>query len=452
MLLRPISCKSALFSLGFFFTLAGCSKEPVAEQKEQPTEPDRELLEPAEQAKPMGRCRDLVDLKGLSLRASTSASNGPVPVEVGDVTDAFDGIAVGVLRSGSESKVAVEWFDGKGREAQIDLGVVHGGVEPPRLLGLEDALIVALTDNDAGHSTIRLAKITRSGSEFAVTWGAQVQRRRSESLGLSLAASPAEKGSKSEVQVALVWEASEPRTLKSVLKGLTFSPATMEVVTPDKQISLPSDDAAEPLLSSSRRGFWLTWLSYGTPPVQGPARDSTGLVDEPSRTLKIQRLGAGLEPLGEGLNVSQRDVLAFDGTESQGAFVTFYRDGSKAPDGRSSLHGSRIFDDGSMEHGEVTTDSSGPGAPLILAGDEPWLLSTGKEDEIFLATVSGPLDQIRLAEEGNLLEMIPLHRSGSRLVAMRPQGLDLEITLLECGSPPSKAAPKASTKPPESKK
>jgi hypothetical protein len=178
-----------------------------------------------------------------------------------------------------------------------------------------------------------------------------------------------------------------------------------------------------------------------------------GLVDEPSRTLKVQKLDADLCALGEGLNVSQNDVLAFDGTVSQGGFVTFYRDSSKVrPDGQSSLRSCRIFDDGSMEHAEVTADSLGLGAPLVLPGDDPWLLSTGKEDEIFLATVSGALDQTRLAEEGNLLEMIPLHRSGSRLVAMRPQGLDLEITLFECASPPSKAPLDAAKKPQESKK
>src|SRR5690606_17835724 len=101
---------------------------------------------------------------------------------------------------------------------------------------------------------------------------------------------PAQEGSTAATDVALVWEATEPNTLKSVLMGLTFSVGTMEVLTPEKRISLPSDDAAEPLLRSSQSGLWLTWLSYGIQPARSPASDAAGLVDEPTRTLKVQML------------------------------------------------------------------------------------------------------------------------------------------------------------------
>lgn len=448
MLHRLTFLKSTILPLGFLLIHAGCSKQPELEKQTEPNEPEPQLLEPSQHKKPAGRCRSPVDLKGLTLRATTASSkDGPHPVEVGDVVDALGGVAVGVLRSGSESRVGVEWLDGSGREAQIDLGVVHGGVEPPRLLGLKDVLIVALTDNDAGHSTIRLVQITRNGGDFAVTRGPRVQRRRSEALGLSLAAIPAQEGSTAATDVALVWEATEPNTLKSVLMGLTFSVGTMEVLTPEKRISLPSDDAAEPLLRSSQSGLWLTWLSYGIPPARSPASDAAGLVDEPTRTLKVQMLDGALRAVGEGLSVSRTDVLAFDGVESGGAFVILHRDASAVrADGRGSLLASRVNRDGSIEHGEIVTESPGLGAPLIFPGDDPWIFSAGKDDEVFLGVVRGALDQTQLVEEGALAETIPLHRSGSRLVAMRPRGLDLEMTLFECTFPPDVQREKANKK------
>lgn len=437
-----------VYLVSLLFGAISCKPELSKELDPPVVEKPPELLEPSvPKVVRSSRCRPEPASRSLTLRAEPGRTDvGPEgaaePVEVGNVVEFSGGFAVAILRGVGQIHAQVEWFDARGRERKVDLGVVHGGVEPPSLLSIGNALIVAVPDSDAGHSTLRLAKVQQKGEEFEVTWGPSIQRHRGDRETFSMAAAVSEAPSAIDVdiQVNVAWDSPDRSSLRSSIHGLRFSSASMKTTSPETVISPPGVDAVAPLLIVRSGGVWLLWTAYG--PVSS-LRSQPGLneslVDEPPQSLMVQPLDDRLKATATVVELSSKgtDVLSFDGAATGTAsLVAVFRTAPQGhPIGESPILTRHLLADGSVEHGLIEHDLLGPGAPVLLKGPldaSPWLVARGIEEEVLLGRVEEDARINSFEEEPSLDGTIPLLRQGNRLVTMRPRGLDLELSLFEC--------------------
>jgi hypothetical protein len=415
-------------------------KEVVDRQEYRPPE----LLEPSEKSSTQqNRCQTKAGSQTLSLRAEAEgggAKGEPEPAELGNAVEFAGGFVVGVLRGTSESRAEIDWFDARGRERRLDLGVVHGSVEPPWLFPVAHELIVVVPDNDAGHSTLRLAKVSEVAGDFTLTWGPTIQRRRSERAEFSVATDMSSAGKEGGQRVTLAWDAPDNSTLKSAVHALSFSLASMKTVAMERVISPTGNDAVSPMLLARGGGFWFIWAVYGD--LKGSERpgsaDDGSLIDEAPRRLYVQPLDGDLRGQGAPLLVSddEADVLAFDGAlVGDDALFLAFRAASPGQILGTRAIGTRVVSiDGTQQRGLVENESLGPGAPLLLPGEKtsPWLVSRGEEDEVLLGLVESGGQVAAFSEEPNLEGHIPLLRRGDELLTMHSRGLDLEVSLYDC--------------------
>lgn len=410
------------------------------------------LLEPDRPKKVVeSRCLPVVESKPLVLRAvAADAGQGPSAVEVGSVVSFGSGFAVAGLNTGAATSAFVTWADGQGRQKTIQLGRVHGAVEPPVLAAAGPHLVVALIDNDAMNTRIRLARIAPANGESEVTWGPEVQARRDESSGVSLAILGE---GETNLRGLLAWDDFSRSTSRSQLRGLWFSPGSMKAEGGQFALSPASEDSVEPRLASRRDGgAWLSWIAYDqVSPVTGPREPDRPLVEEPPRRLHLASLGRGDTKFSSArtLSSSGSSVLAFDTAALGNDLLVAYRverSGSKAGD--ESLELRRVTLGGAVAEGAVGSSELGPGAPLILSDSNSksaWLLARGEEQQVLLGEFDDAVNVLSFREEPGLEGQIPTLRSGTRLFSMRPDGMDLRFSLSDCfGAAPPSASGKSS--------
>ena len=275
--------------------------------------PELPLLEPKKKkSNTPVRCVRPAGALPSTLRASTSSDQKPVPVDVGMGVSLSSGFAVSGLSNDAETHAFVLFTDGRGSEKQTDLGRVHGAVEPPLLARYGSDLLVAVIDNDAMNTRIRLAKISNISGSSQVTWGPEVQAARDESTSLSLIHVPASE----PPRALLVWDDFERSRSRSRILGLWFSPDSMTAEALPQTFSGASEDVVEPrLITRSNGGAWLTWLAYGKMSSElGPRLADAPLVSEPPRWLEVRKLGPSDRKWGEGLRISPETgrVLTYD--------------------------------------------------------------------------------------------------------------------------------------------
>lgn len=437
--------------------LAQVSCDRKDEGKKAPVdEVELPLLEPEAARKNLpSRCSPVSESRPFVLRADSGDSKRSASaVEVGDVIALGDAFAVAGLRSGAATSVFVTWVDGYGKQKTIDLGKVHGAVEPPLLAATGSNLIVAVTDNDAMSTRIRLARIADPQGEGQVTWGPEVQARRDESAGVSLAVLRGKPGS--EPRALLAWDDFSKASSRSQVRGLWFSPRSMQATGGPVALTPAEQDSVEPKIAPRPGGgAWLTWISYAEmQSPSGPRELDSPLVEEPPRMLNVAVLGGGDSKFGAShvLSPLQARVLAFDAAPQGDELLVAYRaeDPQQTLD-QSSIRLSRVTPGGAVTEGGLSAAQLGPGAPLILSSSSSgasWLVARGEEQQLLLGEIDKGLNVPDFGEEPSLEGQIPLLRRENRLLLMAPDGLDLRFSQSDClAKPTSSGASKASPSP-----
>jgi hypothetical protein len=438
-----------MFARGTFYfcllLLSSCTKDKtdggkIAEDVELP------LLEPAAEKKETARrCSPLPGGKQVTLRSGTrlggaaradGAGLDASTVDVGTAVAVGGGFAVGALVHGSETHAQVHLLDGRGRSQAVDLGRVHGSVDPPQVAAWGESVITAFMDNDAGHRLVRLARVTSINTRPDVSFGPEVQVPRDEETFFSVGVTtdPSGRGSPSGL---LIWDAFEKSSQKSRIHALGFEPASMKISRKDSVISPPQDDAVSPTLTPRNGGFWGAWLSYAEKPETNAALDS--LVEERPRLLRVQRLGYSGEAVGEPLNVTDpgETVFAYTGiTLKTGELLIAYRGATLGrTEGASPVHLRKIGDDGSVMSAIAEHSELGLGAPVLLgagASEHVWLSARGKENEILLGFASDGAAISRFDLENSLLGHMPLVRNGDELLVAQPEESGLKLSVFRC--------------------
>jgi|GEM_PF-2841253 len=421
-------------SLAFVTLLVAFGCERTTTEVEQPEGKARPLLEPQKE-KRASRCRRLPSSQPITLR-SEAGGGKKAAVEVGQAVQHGEGFAIAYLRAGSKTEASVAWTDGKGKQREVSLGVIHGAVEPPLLVSFRDQLLAAVIDNDATSSNIRLARVGGlQGTSPQVVWGPEVQTQREEHQGLSLSVAP------SGESAALAWDSYDKSSATSGVHVLRFAPETMKELGPARRLSPTGTDAVEPRLVLQDAGGWLAWLEYGKLDP-GAAKSGAALVTEAPRTLRAVRLDSSGAPMGEpqALSGKETHVLAYDVAGNE-ALTVAYRDEQLArPLGKSSILLSSLGLSGSTDKGELNPAKLGPGAPELFpgSGSDVWLFSRGEDQQVIWGVLSGAAEKVKFEEDSALDGQIPLSLSQGRLLAVRPSGLDLELSVFDCNEHASK--------------
>ncbi len=381
------------------------------------------------------RCEKMQSSRATILRAEVGGDKRKAVIEIGNAVVLPSGFALGALSTGAETRALIIWLDGKGGEKRVDLGRVHGAVEAPLLLAHEKELIVALTDNDAQFTTIRLARISEWKRKPQVTWGPEFSTQKDESSIVSMASLPGAVAGGPDL-IALSWADYDKSQIRSQIKLVTLSPRSMMQVGEQRVISGSGEDAIAPRLQTRPGGVWATWLTYGKISTDSPVDSS--LVREPPRYLTTQKLGSTGAREGKALTLSSKNerVLVFDALSygKDSLFVAFRETLPGHAWGTSPLRARLVGLDGSIRNFVFPNDKLGPGAPFILSSDKesPWLVSRGEEDRVLLGALDDEGAVRNFSLEPSIRGQIPLTRRGSELLTIEPVGLDLRLNLFRC--------------------
>lgn len=430
-------------SLCLLSTLPGCEskkKQPPTEAVEE----ERELLEPLEQTGNYSRrCKPQPGTQAVTLRASESGrmsgSVGAGAVEAGGAVAVDGGFVVGTLRTERETNAELLYLDGRGGSKVTLLGRVHGSVEPPQVAAVGGDAMVALVDNDAGHTRLRLAKVTKVATEGKVTWGPEVEVRRGETQSFSLNILP-QNSENAPPRALLAWDDFDQASLRSSVRGLLVDVQSMKALGTPYEISPPKEDATTPqiLAGAEGGGAFSVWLAYQD--STGERRPSEVLVDEPPKSLRVQRLDSEGKPQGKPLVVSRAasNVLVYDAKmATQDTLAVAYREADSGRDeGSSPVQLAVVSLDGSVRSHTASHDELGLGAPALFVSGKAgtlWLSARARESDVLLGSLgtSGEVEEFGLELE--LKERMPLAGHEGRLLVMEPDGLDLRFSAVFCG-------------------
>lgn len=423
-------------SLVLTSSLGACDKND--EGKSQPVAEDFQLLEPEERSKAdlPKRCRSLEAGQPLTLRAR-SEKGEPGAVEIGGATAVTRGFVVGALRAASESRAFVAWTDGSGQQSTVDLSQVHGSVEAPQVAALGADVLVAVPDNDAGHTRLRVAKVASLSSKPEVTWGPEVRAIRGETAHFSLSAgASATDGQPSHALLA--WDDFEKSSLRSRVLVLPFSPANMKEQALGEVVSAVDADVVWPQVVARPGGYWLTWLSYREMGEKAKGDQDSLLVDEPPRVLQVLGLDEKGRIESEAIDITPAEthVLAYEvAARGRDQLVVASRL-AKGGSPTDAIDLKIVSRDGSVSAASVTHSDLGPGAPLVLTAaggsSSAWLFARGQDQEVLFGPLDGAGHAPGFLEEALLEGKIPLSRSGPDLLTMEPSGLDLRLSVYRC--------------------
>jgi hypothetical protein len=281
-----------------------------------------------------------------------------------------------------------------------------------------------------------LARIDQLKSKPLVAWGPEVPIRRGETAGFSVRAHVPAKKSEDAPSALLVWDDYDKSSARSQVRGLGFSPVSMKAEGSEVAISPADEDATTPSLVARPGGYWAVWLAYGE---LAPANKKKGLVQEPPRALRAQKLDAQGKPLDEPLTVTPpgHQVLVYEAAgNSDGNLVIAYRATSSGRlEGASPVNVKVVGADGSTSASTFANENLGLGAPLLLEdaqGGSLWLSARGYESDVLLGELQDSGDGGNFDVEGGLTEKIPLARRGDDLLVMRPAGIDLKLSVVSC--------------------
>lgn len=397
----------------------------------------------------------------------------PFAVEVGDSLAFGEGFAVAALRSqgdGSGAVVALVSADGS-RGTAIDLGRVHGDVDPPALARRGDDLFVAVSDNDVSSGALRLATIRGAPNKPELVWGGHAPQTRDESAAFDLQVS-GERG-------VLVWDEEDKRAHHSVIRLVSFDAGNPATVTLPRSISPDKLDREMPQVAPRPGGYWLAWVAslseeapkhagQGVPHRAKPSGDAGADFDPESEANSVLELGnrfielvpldANGAPATAPVAITPRDrhVLVFDlAPAPEGGALLAWRDDDTSPgaEGRF-VHLARVRTGGAIERTLVDDEDVGAGAPSLVfdaddASPPSWLSLESISDETRLSAL-GPGGALldALAPEPAVGSADVLTANHGRLLIARPRGLAVQLSVVRCKpGPPPPPAPSAAPAP-----
>jgi hypothetical protein len=364
----------------------------------------------------------------------------PFAAELGSAVGFGGGFAVGVLQAqqrGQRVSAAVLGADGSGR--LIEIGTVHGDVEPPVLTVLGERLVVLHGDSDAGGAVLRTA-LVGPGADKAVPGPELVGVERDAGAGLLAVGG--------EIVVAF----SRAQKGKPRLSTARFRPGASEFSAPEM---VAAQAAESPHLAARPGGAWLAWIEQHPLPEAVKKRAAADAGDEEPggletgpRSLRIVGLDAQGKPSGAPLALTKNDshVLAFElAPWPDGGAVVAWRDDPTAPGVEGgSLHLAHVKPDGTTELGALDDAELGAGVPSLLVDPAPrapgtlvWLAAGGGNETTRFGLLTGSGTNLTPLAADKLLgtaELIGVH--GGVLLAARPRGTARELYALECQAGP----------------
>jgi hypothetical protein len=356
----------------------------------------------------------------------TEPEAGP-NLELGPAVATSEGFAVGVLRLGKTTRAELVLVGVAGQARKVELGEVHGQVDPPRLASHGGALLVALVDNDSSGHTLRLGRLDAPFTDGQVVWGPELPEGRDDSGVFSLGAQGG--------TGLLVWDAEQPSTARSRLLRVAFDARTLALRGPARAYESAGADVDGPFLVARPSGHWLVWSSYEVTQPSG-----AGEADDPWLQLRAVALDERGDFVGAPLTLGRHRVQALDvAAAADGGLLVALRPSEPELDSRT-LMVVTVHPDGSMTSEASVVSELGLGAPVLLAnGNQPWLGVRGQDGATLLGTVpaQGPLT---LAAERPFFGREPLVAGPGGWLLAEPHGSDLDLRVAECGA---KAPPAA---------
>jgi len=371
----------------------------------------------------------------------------PFLVELGEARVGTTAFAVpGLENRGGGNYALIALADAASGEGRIvELGRVYGDVEPPVLAPHQDRWLIASSVADASGLSLRLNLLTPPFGAKDLSRGAEVAGLRRDAPSVALAMSgehgllawnTLEKG-----RARLAVAAIDPKT--ALLRG---KPAVLPLAD--------AEDAEAPRLAPRPSGHYLAYL-VRTPVKSGrPLRTEDGVTAEKPEEL-VQEGPSGVEivPLdAQGVPVASArrltpaggHVLAFDVAPlMDGGALVVYRETAGPGRERPSVQAVRVRPDGAAE---TRTWEVGDyaGIPTVLVDSAPvapdrgaMVALAGEGRTQFTLLGADPLALGALREDAVLGSSEPLALRGGRLLAALSRGTQRELSLLECGPPPS---------------
>lgn len=414
------------------------------------------------------RCRP-VEAPGLSASLGARAPEKSIDVdddvglpfapEVGSGIPFEDGFAVGALEPTKDGMNAVVLVLSPALAApkRIDLGRVHGDVEPPLPSVAGGALVVAVNDGAPHGSLLRLARVEDPAHGAAVVWGAEVSEGKDESDAFALELGP-------KIGI-LVWDEWSGKDGHGVVKATTFAGTDVSKTAAPVVLSGAQEDAENPVIAARPGGFWAAWIGNEkrepdkkrrTDKPPGPEAADVG-----PRWITLVPLDESGKASGEPALVTRRDgrIIGFDlATLKDGSALVAYRE-ETGTGTAGEAHLVRARPDGSTEARVIAEDEPSVDVPTLLVDDrgspsgaEAWLAVGSDSDAARLVALAGDgsaLDD--LAVEPSLGVGAPLAARGGKLFVARSRGRAVELSVFACekGRHEDKPPAEPSAAPPE---
>ncbi|MEB2311431.1 MAG: hypothetical protein OZ921_10825 [Sorangiineae bacterium] len=372
----------------------------------------------------------------------------PFAVDVGSAVGYGGGFAVSALRrkqGKTSAVVALVAADG-GSGRLVELGVVYGDAEPPRLAARGSQVIVGLPGNDAGGTTLRLIALDDASNPPGVKRGAEFRQGRDESQVFGL-----EVG---ERRGLMVWDEWDESAKHGVVRATSFAPDDLSNATRAKSISPRGDDVEAPRVVARPGGFWVAWLSHRSAEARDPDAGLT-LVELGERSLELVPLDENGVATAAPTAVTAKGahVLAFDLARApDGGALLAWRDDESAPGAESRIvHLAHVAPSGAVRASVIDDEGVGAGVPSLLVersappagGPAAWLTLAGVSDATRLAAL-GPSGSVvdRVDTEPLLRRAEPLALYGGALLVGEPKGLAMELSVISCspGAPEARDA------------
>ncbi|MCA9627212.1 MAG: hypothetical protein KC766_06085 [Myxococcales bacterium] len=366
----------------------------------------------------------------------------PFAVELGRAHAFEKGFLVTALRSvagQSQAMLASLNADASGGRI-VELGRVHGDVEPPLITVGKNHVFVGVADHDASSAIVRLASISKPTGEPQVTWGAlpQIGGDASEAFDMALG----------EERGVLAYDDYKKADGHSSVWTLTFGLDDPSKVTPARVVSLKGQDVEAPKLAERPGGFWLAWIAHSKLETESKPKpsekniDLESLVELGTRWLELVKLDENGVRVGEPLKVSAEDghVLVFDlmGAPDGSAWLAWRDDATSPGVERRAVLLARVDASGSKTDLKIEDERVGAGVPNLLEVAPPtkqvaWLgLGTASDRTSFLALAPDfkpveDLDNDPLVGPAELLAA-----RDDEILLGRPQGLACELSVVRC--------------------
>lgn len=385
------------------------------------------------------------------LDADDQETAQPFAVEVGDATAFQTGFAVSALEStGSETRALVATVSSDAaRGTVVDLGRVHGDVEPPRLAARGSDVFFAVADHGPSNARLRVGMVLGEGGGAArLTWGFETAWTGRGASAFDLAVT-SKRG-------LLVWEDVEARAERQLVRLASFALDDLRAVTKDRTLDVGSAEQEMPEVVPRGAGYWLAWVASSpqqrpgasarspdkSPPLPAAsAAPSESVLEFGNRWIEIVTLDENGAPTAAPQAISPRDrhVLVFDlaATAGGGALLA-WRDDDSAPGAESRIvHVARVTASGGIERSVIDHDDVGAGAPSLItdaASAAPsWLALESVTHDTRVAALTpkgGLLDE--LAAESAIGNGDALAARDGRLLLARPRGLAAELFVVAC--------------------